>query len=223
MPANLPSLGALGSDPAPPPRQQITYNLPPQSDFSYMASPVMWDVFETDAGPEILPSLSLLRYTPGQSGVRQVKDINGKWAGDPTAAIAHRQRRGYVPVPKTWRVDLFNAAGEKIGEKTGYTHCVQGRRGKVHLSAFDRPYDLGGSTFIERDNAGWWVFLRRVRDELLNGGPDPQVKAALRAKLEQLGRMAGEKAHASPSARRTCDQIAEKLKAFDPPARGKKR
>ena len=92
----------------------------------------------------------------------------------------------------------------------------------MHLSVFERPYDLGGQTFIERDNTGWWVFLRRIRDELLGGPPDPQVKKALQMKLQGMARMSGEKAHASPSAKRTCDIISDKLEAFNTPKKGKK-
>jgi hypothetical protein len=232
MPADLPpqyapqsaSLGSLGAAPSAPPQAVRVFRIAPSPDFSLMASPLAWDVFEVEPGVfEVLPTLQTLRYTPGQKGVAQVKDPHtGHWVGNPGRALANLQQRGLIEVPRSWMVDLFNADGDPIGQRQGYTHKIQGHQGAVHLDVFTRPYALGDQTFFERDRKGWFIFLRRVRDELLGGAPDPNVARSLQLKLENMARVAGEKAHRSPSASRVCDQIKEKLGAFESKKKGKK-
>jgi len=234
MPADLPpqytaapaasSHGALGAAPSPPPQSQQVFRIAAAPDFSLLASPLSWDVFEPEPGVfEVLPTLQTLRYTPGQKGVAQVKDpLTGHWVGNPSRAIAQLGQRGFIEVPRHWLVDLFDAHGNPIGQRQGYTHKIQGHQGAVHLDVFTRPYGVGDQTFFEKDRKGWFIFLRRVRDELLGGAPDPNVARALQIKLENMARVAGEKAHRSPSASRVCDQIKEKLGAFESKKKGKK-
>ena len=192
MPANMPAqLGAIGESPTPPPAAQVVYNLPPSENFVFLASPTEWIVLETVDGWEVLPCLERFSYYPGQKGVSQVKDITGRWVGEPSQGIARKARRGKTVVPADWVVQCFDRDRQLIAERTGYVHQVPGRRGAVHLDVWCRPYRMGDTVYTERDTHGYHVFLRRVRDELLNGGPNPEVRAALRARLAELVRIGG--------------------------------
>ena len=221
MPAHLPAqAGALGAAPAPPPAAREVYNLPPAANFSFLASPVAWDVLETADGYEVLPVLERFEYYPGQKGVSAVKDpVTGRWVGNPSQGLARKVSRGKIIVPKDWTVQCFDREGKLIAERPDYVHALRGNRGAVHLDVWSRPYKMGDSVFTERDTIGYHVFLRRVRDELLNGGPNVEVRAALRQKLADLVRIAGPKKADDPDVL----TIKAKIAALDAPAKRKRR
>ena len=216
MPTNLPAsaLGALGSSPTPPPAERVVFNLPPAANFVFLCSPTEWLVMKTAAGYEVLPCLERLHYYPGQKGVRQVQDASGRWVGEPSMAIARKQARGKIAIPTDWPVSCYDRSGQLIAERSGYVHQVPGRGGAVHLDVWTRPYRMGDSVFTERDTVGYHAFLRAVRDQLLNGGPNPEVKSALRARLAELVRIGGPRKAEHPDTL----TIKAKIAALDAPA-----
>jgi hypothetical protein len=215
MPANLPALGAA---PAPPPAALEVYRLSPAANFAYIADPTSWDVFKTAEGWEVLPILETFSYYPGQKDVAAVKDpVSGKWVGNPSRGLNRKRGRGKVIVPTDWTVQLFDRDGNLLGERQGYVHALNGHRGKVHLNVWTRPYKMGEAVYKESDTVGFHTFLRRVRDELLGGGPNPEVKNALRAKLAELLRLASGRNPDSPRAL----VLREKIAALDAPPKKK--
>ena len=219
MPAHLPAHnGAFGTAPTPPPTAQAVYNLPPAANFTLLCSPVAWDVFETADGFEVLPILEPFEYYPGQKGVSAVKDpVTGRWVGNPTQGIARKASKGKIPVPKTWAVKCFDRDGNLIAEREDYVHSLNGTRGRVHLDVWTRPFKMGDTVYKEKDTLGYHVFLRRVKNELLNGGPGPEVLAGLRAKLSNLVRIAGPRRAEAPSTL----IIKAKIAALDAPKKKK--
>jgi len=176
----------------------------PAHRFTLLCKADRFDVFETDAGPQILPALRVLRHQPGVSGVRYIK---GAPDGDATHAIATLKRKGWVEIPEETECQAF---GKTVD---AYNEMFQGHRGPVWHDVWNQPYFLGDQLYWNRDEAGYHDFLRMVLERFLGGKIDPNVKRALQVKLQTMARKAA--SIDSPMSRPMASQIGDRLTVFE--------
>lgn len=198
---------APGKSPKQAKSQQAVSPLPYKANFVFLAHPLRWDVFTTDQGPEILPSLTELEFQPGLAGVLPVR---GESDGDPSYAIQAKRNKGWIDVPADFAVTAFSEA------RDGYVHCYDSKSGpdSHHCCVWVRPYSVAGNLYHEEDRAGFHQFLRDVRDQVMPP-LDANVKRGLKAKLEQMLKTAQAAASKSLGAESTVSEIRAKLKVFD--------
>jgi hypothetical protein len=178
-----------------------------KANFCYLAHPARYDVFITDRGPEILPALTTLEYQPGLAGVLPVK---GEANGDPSFALAAKKKKGWIEVPEDFVVEAY---GER---RAGYVQVYDSKHGPEthHVEVWQRPYVVGSEIYWDKDPAGYWQFLRDVKEKLLPP-VDNNVLRALQSKLQAMKRTAvGAKSKGSQAAGDTITALDEKLKAF---------
>lgn len=175
-------------------------------DFVYICHPLRWDVYLTERGAEILPAITELEFQPGLAGVLPVK---GEMNGDPSYAITAKVAKGWQVVPEDFEVVAF---GEK---RRGYRHVYDGRGGPdSHVCpVWVRPYQVGGQSFSQRDEAGFFQFLRDVAEKVM-GPMDVNARRGLEAKLREMHRTAASAAGKSYMAESTAGVLLKKLEAF---------
>ncbi len=205
-----------GRKPAPPPTNggDGRHRWPSTHSFIFMCHPMHLDVYPVGVDEkgamqfEVLPYIEQLEYKPGLNGVRHVKGYDD---GDPTAAIAAMEARGYKRVPTDWQVEAF---GE---ECDGYVHAFDGVAGPIHLCVWNRLYQVGDESYILPDRPGYIEFQRRVLKEILGGRLNDHAMTGLRRKLEERER-AGAAGNATPSAKLNTEEMRLRLKLL--PATG---
>jgi len=198
-----------GKEPKRVVRQLEASTLDVKHDFVYLAHPLRWDVMMTDRGPEVLPALTQLEFQPGLAGVLPVK---GEMSGDPSYAITTKQSKGWLVIPEDFEVTAF---GER---RRGYRHVYDGRGGpdSHHCSVWERPYQVGGTAMIQRDEAGYIQFLRDVAAKVMPP-IDPNVRRGLEARLRDMHRTAASASKNSYTADNVRAQLEQKLQAFTAP------
>ena len=189
------------------------YNLRPSHPFVYLAHPARWDVYDSAFGTEPLPDLLKFIFQPGISGVRYVE---GQIDGDPTVAIAEKQRKGWILVPPSMDgLTAFGAAVPGYAQRYATTaKSTDGRALYAYYSAWERPYQVGQETFFERDLEGYYHFLRIVKASLIPAIDENvlrRVSARIKDHLSSLLR-AGLRAGAP---HQDIDLLKEKSKALE--------
>lgn len=177
------------------------------SNFVFLAHPLRWDVFVTDAGPEILPAITKLEFQPGIAGVLPVR---GESDGDPSYALTVKRSKGWVEVDPDIEVSAF---GER---RTGYVQVYNGKSGpdSHHCDVWTRPYSVAGALYLDRDQRGYWQFLRDVRDNVLPP-LDENVKRGLQRKLIEMLNTSKAASSRSHSAAQVAEDLRAKLVVFD--------
>lgn len=177
------------------------------SNFVLLAHPLRWDVFMTDNGPEILPSVTKLEFQPGIAGVLPVR---GESDGDPSYALTVKRAKGWIEVDPDIEVSAF---GER---RTGYVQVYDGKSGPDthHCDVWTRPYSVAGALYFDRDQQGFWKFLRDVRDHVLPP-LDENVKRGLQRKLIEMLNTSKAASGRSHSAAQVAEDIRAKLTVFD--------
>ena len=166
-------------------------------DFTFVADPRMWDVYITEAGPEILPSLT---HHPHDGCLFGNDPRGGHGVG-----LARREQAGKVGVPRDMTVVAFGDSG------VGYTHSFTSKDGHKHFThVWKRPYTVGDDVFWEHDREGYYAFLRQVRDDVL-GGIDPKFKRSLQQRLRTELQWAKRRENKRDQA-----LLEQKLTAFEP-------
>jgi hypothetical protein len=178
-------------------------------DFVFICHPLRWDVYLTEQGAEILPAITELEFQPGLAGVLPVK---GEMNGDPSYAITAKVSKGWVVVPEDFEVTAF---GER---RRGYRHVYDGRGGPdSHVcSVWQRPYQVGGQAFVQRDEAGFLQFLRDIAAKIMPP-IDPNARRALESKLREMHRTAASARSKSYMAESVAELLERKLVAFARP------
>lgn len=198
-----------GKEPKRVARSSEISTLDVKHDFVFLAHPLRWDVYLTERGAEILPSLTTLEFQPGLAGVLPVK---GEMSGDPSYAMTAKQLKGWVIVPEDFEVIAF---GER---RRGYRHVYDSRGGPDlhHCSVWERPYQVGGTAMVQRDGDGYIQFLRDIAEQVLPP-IDPNVRRGLEANLKAMYRTAASAAKNSLTAEQSAEIVNRKCQAFAGP------
>ena len=129
-------------------------NHAPSPPFFLKWHPQRWELVEG----ELLPKLGRLAVEPGVNGV----DKNG----DPSLAFVSAKQRG-------WRVIGWDVITD------GYVRVHQGNFGKVHLTKWQTPKQIGNRCIIKHDAQGYRQFLRELVASSVISKPDPDLLDAM--------------------------------------------
>ena len=173
-------------------------NEPARPDFTLTHHPARG--YERDG--ELLPLLGRMSH---QRGVNNV-DHNG----DTTRAEVNLQRQGWTLLdPSTCPASMTPDGIE------GYVRAFDGRRGPIHVTAWERPRALGARVVWDRDPAGYTEWLRHLMREGHIAPPDPVVVDSLREQLESKRARKALQADVNIYARQAVEKIDEDLARLD--------
>ena len=168
---------SFSSDPTVAPRLPIVSVL----NFEYLAHPGRWDLFEVAPGKyEALPVLRTVSWQGGHNGIKPYRSPPAPGVtGNAMPYVATQIQAGWHHVSTSTEVVAF---GET---RTGYTHGFQVLNGDWHFTnVWRRPYLVGDTVHWDRDDAGYFEFLRQVAKMI--GPIDANVMKGLRSRIEAM-------------------------------------
>jgi hypothetical protein len=149
-------------------------NLPPGPVFWLKAHPARWSVFDG----EWLPQLGRLTADPGVACVTDGGGMKQAWA--------EANARGWTKIPHD-AVRLVDPTRDSYVK--AYNVRQGGGVGKIHLTIWEHPKQIGGRVIVKRDEEGFRNFLRALVDHGLVDAPDPDILEvqvdAQRARMER--------------------------------------
>lgn len=129
----------------------------PLYDFEFWVSPSEAQLL----GKKVVPLPVKVRLRPGLDGTTN--------NGDPSLAQARQAGKyGRIKVPDDF---VVKAWGE---ERTGYVDILDGTRGPIYVSCWERPRRVGMMTVWDFDKDGWADFCERCLS-LIGGEIDPVI------------------------------------------------
>ena len=175
-----------------------TLNEPSRPDFTLTHHPARW--YEKDG--ELLPLLGRMSH---QRGVNNVDHY-----GDTTRAEVNLQKGGWTLLdPSTCPASMTPDGIE------GYVRAFDGRRGPIHVTAWEYPRPHGVRVVWARDEEGYREWLRHLMREGHIAPPDPVVVDSLREQLESRRARKAAQADLNPYARQAVEKIDADLARLD--------
>ena len=185
--------------------EQPKLPLDPVANFTFLYHPQRWDVAEVEEEFVLVPRLARFHHQAGVLGVSQVR---GQVNGDEAAALAFRARKGFVRIDPDKEVTAWGKTVQ------GYSVQYDGHRGPVHLTAWERPYMLGGTLLVDHDDEGWNAWRRGLVTSKVIPSPDRMVVRALQMTMTRA-MQARQSQDRSAGAISRGEILERKLVAFD--------
>lgn len=169
--------------------------------FLLMAHPHRWMVIEGGNGPELLPELATLPVEPGVGNVNE--------HGDPSLAMAKRSRGDWIIIP-----EAMARATDTPDGRPGYVRRFSGRRGFMHVTAWDKIKVVAGRLVRGSDQERYHAWLRRLVNDGVIPAPDPDVIEAMLDRARTRADRAGSRDLSSDLAARLKRQADERVEAL---------
>jgi len=148
------------SEPMAPRPQRKLLNLPPSDQFYYQWHPARWQVMDG----ELLPVLRTLAVTPGLRCVTST--------GDMSLASAEAAKNDWTTIP-------WDAVRLTMPERRTYVSKYEGKRGPVHLSCWETPWQVGARAQTRTDHQGYRAWLRALMQRGIISPPAPEIVAGM--------------------------------------------
>lgn len=173
--------GAVRTEPVNVGSRSLAEQLPaldPSPPFLLFHHPRQWRIEDVEGVPVLLPVIQHIAVEPGIGNVDEY--------GDPSIMITQRRRDGWILIPEDWARTTDTPDGA-----SGYVRRVKGRKGSVHLTAWQGVKVLAGAPVWKVDEVGLRVWLLRLVSEGLLPAPEPEVLTAMRERAAERVQRAG--------------------------------